>query len=106
MTCACARCLSLGVVFAVATTGTLAYWTDNVTVNGSTLTTGTINFQVNGQESIATYAGLNISNMVPGNTTAAVVTVRNNGTAPLKYTVSSTYTDTAPAGWVRSSPQR
>lgn len=88
--------LSLGLAFAAATTGTLAYWTDDVTVSGSTLSTGTINLQVNGQESIVGYAGLNIANMVPGNSTAAVLTVKNAGTAPLKYTIASTYTDSPP----------
>lgn len=88
--------LSLGLAFAAATTGTLAYWTDEVTVDGTTLTTGTINLQVNGQESITGYAGLSISNMVPGNSTAAVVTVKNAGSAPLKYTIASTYTDSPP----------
>ena len=88
--------LSLGLAFAAATTGTLAYWTDEVTVDGTTLTTGTINLQVNGQESITGYAGLSISNMVPGNSTAVVVTVKNAGSAPLKYTIASTYTDSPP----------
>lgn len=90
--------LALGAVVSIAATGSLAAWTDTVTVNGTTLTAGRIDLRVNNQDAITGYSGLNISNMVPGNSVAAVVTVSNNGTVPLTYTLDSVAVDGAPAG--------
>ncbi|MDX6325890.1 MAG: hypothetical protein QOK15_2244 [Nocardioidaceae bacterium] len=81
--------LSLGMVVGVGATGTFAAWTDSVTVSGTSISTGTIDLKVNGGDSVAGYAAMNISNMVPGNTTAGVLTVSNSGTAPLKYYVDA-----------------
>lgn len=82
--------LSLGIVLGIGSVGTFAFWTDSVTVSGTTFTAGTLILNVNGSHSPAAYTSLNIANMVPGNTTAGVLTVKNNGTAPLKYSVSAT----------------
>jgi predicted ribosomally synthesized peptide with SipW-like signal peptide len=82
--------LSLGVVMAVGATGTFAYWTDSVPVTGTTFTAGTIDLQVNGADSVSGYTSLNINNMVPGNTVAGTLTIKNNGTAPMKYSATST----------------
>ncbi len=81
--------LSLGVALGIGAVGTFAYWTDDVVISGSTFTSGTLDLQVNGENSIPAYTSLNMSNMVPGNSIAAVLTVKNNGTAPLKYTATS-----------------
>ena len=84
--------LSLGVVMAVGATGTFAYWTDSVTVSGTTFTAGTIDLQVNGANSFSGYTSLSLASMVPGNTVAGTLVIKNNGTAPMKYTATSTTT--------------
>ncbi len=89
--------LSLGVALGIGAVGTFAYWTDDVVISGSTFTSGILDLQVNGENSIPAYTSLNMSNMVPGNSIAAVLTVKNNGTAPLKYTATSVAVNT-PAG--------
>jgi len=85
--------LSSGLLFGVGAAGTFAHWTDDVTVTGITFTAGTIDLKVNNLDTITGYTTLNISNMVPGNTVAGVLTVKSSGTAPLKYTATSTATD-------------
>jgi predicted ribosomally synthesized peptide with SipW-like signal peptide len=82
--------LSLGMVVGVGATGTFAAWTDSVTVSGTSISTGTIDLKVNGSDSVVGYTTMNISNMVPGNTTAGVLTVTNSGTAPLRYYLDAT----------------
>ncbi len=85
--------LGLGLVAVLGTTGTFAFWTDDVVISGTTFTAGTIDLQVNGANAITGYTTLNLATMVPGNTVAGVLTIRNNGTASLKYTAVSTATD-------------
>jgi predicted ribosomally synthesized peptide with SipW-like signal peptide len=85
--------LGLGVVLSVGVTGTFAYWTDAATVSGTTFTAGTIDLKTNGSDNVTGYATLNLSTMVPGNSTAGVLTIANTGTAPLKYTASTTATN-------------
>ncbi len=90
--------LSLGVVASLSATGTLAYWTDEATISGTTLTSGTIDLKVGGQDSVTGYTDLDLSAMVPGNSTAATITVQNTGTAPLQWTLASSYSDTGGPG--------
>jgi len=82
--------LALGAVLAIGVTGTYASWTDSVPVSGTTITTGTLDLKVNGADSLPSYTALNISGMVPGNSTASVVTVKNAGTIPLTYYATAT----------------
>lgn len=77
--------LALGTVLALGTTGTFAYWTDSVEVSGTSISSGSIDLKVNNSDAITTYTDLNLSNMVPGNSTAGVLTVRNAGSVPLTY---------------------
>lgn len=77
----------------VATTGTWAYWTDEATVTGTSLTAGTIDLKVNTVDQVTGYAALNLGAMVPGNTSAAVLTIGNSGTAPVRFTGASTATN-------------
>lgn len=79
--------LSLGVALGIGAVGTFAYWTDDVTVTGTTFTAGTLDLQVNNLDSYATTT-LSMTGMVPGSTSAEVLTVKNNGTAPAKYTLT------------------
>jgi predicted ribosomally synthesized peptide with SipW-like signal peptide len=81
--------LCLGLLGGAVATGTYAYWTDDVTISGSTFTAGTLDLQVNGGDSwTTTTLGMSGTPMVPGSTSAEVLTVRNNGTVPLKYTLT------------------
>lgn len=84
--------LSLGMVVGLGASGTYAYWTDTVTVTGTTITAGTIDLKVNDSDTVTTFTTMNVSTMVPGDSTAGVVTVKNAGTAPLKY-----YVDASPS---------
>lgn len=86
--------LALGAVLAVGVTGTYASWTDSVPVSGISMSTGKLDLKVNGQDSLSTYAGLSMSNMVPGNSAAAVLTVSNSGTVPLTYFATATASGT------------
>jgi predicted ribosomally synthesized peptide with SipW-like signal peptide len=70
-------------------TGTYAFWTDDVTIAGTTFTSGTLDLQVNDSDSYTTTTlGMSGTPMVPGDTSAEVLTVKNNGTVPLKYTLT------------------
>src|SRR5688500_13321596 len=85
--------LSLGMVVGLGATGPYAHWPDEVARAGTTISTGTIRLAVNGSRPTLSTSSLSISNMVPGNTTAAVFTVSNVGTAPLKYYLNATATN-------------
>lgn len=85
--------LGLGVVLGAGVVGTHAYWTDSVTVVGATFSTGTIDLKVNNLDANVDFSTINLAGMVPGNSTAGVLTVKNAGTAPLKYTATSTATN-------------
>jgi predicted ribosomally synthesized peptide with SipW-like signal peptide len=81
--------LSLGLLGSALVVGTYAYWTDDVTISGTTFTTGTLDLQVNSSDSYSTTTlGMSSTPMVPGNTSAEVLTEKNNGTVPLKYTLT------------------
>jgi predicted ribosomally synthesized peptide with SipW-like signal peptide len=92
--------LGLGVVLSVGATGTFAFWTDDVTVAGTSFTAGTQDLKVNNLDTVTAYTALNATALVPGNSTAAVLTIKNNGTAPLKYTAATTATSTLGAALV------
>ena len=85
--------LSLGVALGIGAVGTFAYWTDDVVISGTSFTAGTLDLQVNGSDPLTAYTTLNITNGVPGNSNAGVLTIRNNGLAPLKYTATAAATD-------------
>lgn len=85
--------LGLGVALSLGTLATQAAWTDAVTVTGATFSTGSVDLQVNGVDTAADFTTINLAGMVPGNSTAGVLTIRNNGTVPLAYTAASTATD-------------
>lgn len=90
--------LALGVALGLGAVGTFAYWTDDVVISGSTFTAGTLDLQVNNADSYATTT-LSMSAMVPGNSSAEVLTVKNNGTASLKYTMTGGLTGTHAADY-------
>jgi predicted ribosomally synthesized peptide with SipW-like signal peptide len=90
--------LSLGVLVGVGVTGTFAFWTDDVAISGTSLTAGTLDLQVNGADA-ATTTTLSMADMVPGSSSAEVLTVENNGTAPLKYAMTGGLTGTDAAAF-------
>jgi predicted ribosomally synthesized peptide with SipW-like signal peptide len=87
--------LSLGLVVGVGATGTYAYWTDQAVITGTTIQAGTIDLKAstNGGTTYADnptdFTTMNVSTMVPGDTTAGIITIKNNGTAPLTYSATS-----------------
>jgi predicted ribosomally synthesized peptide with SipW-like signal peptide len=85
--------LALGVLAVPASVGTFAFWTDDVTVTGTTFSTGTLDLKVNALDTVTGYTTLNLTTMVPGSSVAGVLTVRNNGTVALKYTAVTAATN-------------
>jgi predicted ribosomally synthesized peptide with SipW-like signal peptide len=85
--------LALGILALPASVGTFAFWTDDVVITGASFSTGTLDLQVNGQNAVTGYTTLNLATMSPGNSVAGVLTVRNNGTVPLKYTAVTAATN-------------
>lgn len=91
--------LGLGLVGVLGTTGTFAFWTDDVVISGTTFTAGTLDLQVNNTDVSVSTTTLGMSIMVPGNTSAEVLTLKNNGTAPLKWTMTGGLTGTDAAAF-------
>lgn len=85
--------LALGILAVPASVGTFAFWTDDVTITGTTFSAGTLDLRVNGLDTVTSYTTLNLTTMVPGSSVAGVLTVRNNGTVPLKYTAVTAATN-------------
>jgi len=87
--------LSLGVALGFGTVGTYAHWTDTVSVTGTSFTAGVLDLLVNGDaDDSVSFTQMNVSNLVPGSTAAGVLTVKNVDSAPLKYDVSSSASNT------------
>ncbi len=91
--------LGLGLVGVLGTSGTFAFWTDDVVIAGTTFTAGTLDLQVNNTDVSVSTTTLGMSVMVPGNTSAEVLTLKNNGTAPLKWTMVGGLTGTDAAAF-------
>jgi hypothetical protein len=85
--------MALGVVVGLGAITTGALWTDSATVAGTTISTGTLDLKVDGQNSVSGYTSLNITNMVPGASVAAVLTIANAGNVPFTYLASSAATN-------------
>lgn len=95
--------LALGAAASVAVTGTMAAWTDTATIGGVTIATGNVNLQVAEgtgafAENIADSTVLDISGLLPGQSTAGIVKVQNTGTGPLQTTFTSAATSTGGTG--------
>lgn len=80
--------LSLGLVLGLGVSGTLAYWTDDVQVSGATFTAGTLDINVNGGDPYTAATELSMAAMVPGSSSAQVLTVNNVGNVRAKYTIT------------------
>ena len=91
--------LCLGLLAGLGATTSLAFWTDDVTISGSTFTAGTLDLEVDNADPFAGATVLSMTDMVPGATSAQVLTVENAGTAPLKYTLAGGLTGGSAAAY-------
>lgn len=98
--------LCLGLVAGFAVTTSQAYWTDDVTISGATFTSGVLDLTVNDADPYAGATVLSMTAMVPGNSSAQVLTVRNAGTAPLKYTLTGGLSGTNASAYDASAALR
>lgn len=80
--------LCLAAIAALAVGTSTAHWTDDVEVSGAAFTSGTLDLVVNDADPYTGATELGISQMVPGNTSAHLLTVKNAGTVPAKYTLT------------------
>jgi hypothetical protein len=90
--------LSLGMVVGLCGTGsfatwTLAAWTNPAAVSGATLGAARVDLKVQNLDTYSSFTALGTSKMGPSATSAGVMTVRNNGTVPLTYYVTSAATN-------------
>lgn len=100
---------ALGVLVVLGVATTSAYWTDAATVTGGTISSGTLDLTAGpttGAENLGgtgpnnwDFAALAIADMIPNESVARTLVVRNSGTAPLRFnaTVRST-TDALTSG--------
>jgi hypothetical protein len=72
---------------------TAAGWSDVATIPGTSMRSGLLDLRVDGQDAVADYAPLDLSLLVPGRTTAAVLSVANGGNVNLSYTLATSGTD-------------
>ncbi|MCW2856063.1 MAG: hypothetical protein JWR52_1678 [Marmoricola sp.] len=92
--------LSLGVVLGLGATGTFAFWTSSVAVTGTTFTAGSLSMQVDNTSGYSNVAGtLSMSNMAPGATSAQILTIKNSGSVPLKWTLTQQLSGTNAASF-------
>lgn len=69
---------------------TQARWSDSGTITGTAIHTGRLDLTVDGQDAVGGYAALGVSDLVPGGSSAGVLTIGNAGDVPLDYAVSLT----------------
>lgn len=82
--------LSLGLVLGVGSAGTFAYWTDEATVTGLTITAGTLDLELQDDaDDSVTFTSLNISTMIPGQSVAGMLKVENVGNVGFTYTAAT-----------------
>ncbi|MGL4305275.1 MAG: SipW-dependent-type signal peptide-containing protein [Mycobacteriaceae bacterium] len=84
--------LTLGLVFGLGTVGTLAIWSDTATATSGIFSTGTVDITIDNNEGKPTaygFTALGMTGMLPGNSKAAMLAVRNKGTLPFTYTTTS-----------------
>ncbi|QCQ90549.1 TasA family protein [Rhodococcus sp. SGAir0479] len=81
--------LCLGGILGIGAVGTLAAWNEKATATSGTFGTGTITLQLDNTKTLAMNT-LAATNLLPGESVAAMVTVQNKGTLPLTYTMAAT----------------
>jgi spore coat-associated protein N len=73
----------------IAASFSLGLWTDQATVGGNTFTAGTIDISTTPAS-----AAIGLSPIMPGDTVNGTLTVNNAGTAQLRYSLTSSSTNT------------
>lgn len=89
--------LSLGIVLGLGATGTLAYFTDDATLTTGAFTSGKLDLTLDqstssstvGQSGTYAKTALGITAMIPGESVAADVSVKNNAGVPFTYKTSA-----------------
>ena len=84
--------LSFGIVLGLGSVNTLAAWTDDARLAGTSAAGSIdllINSQLQGQDGTVTSTGVSAPSMLPGSVAAEVVTVRNGGTAALTFSATA-----------------
>ena len=90
--------LSLGIVGGFGAVGTLAAWSDSATATAQ-FSAGTLDLTLNGEADDAVdLTSLTMTNMYPGSSKAAVVSVANSGTLPFTYNFAATASGNASLG--------
>lgn len=85
--------LSLGVVLGLGAVGTMAAWTDDAS-STATFSTGSIDLQLTNEvDDDYSFTALNLADMAPGDSTAAVLPVQNTGTLPFTFTLAGAATN-------------
>lgn len=79
---------AVGLVVLLGSAGTGATWTDRATIPGGDIHSGAIDLRADGVDSSTTFSALDVSGLLPGGSTATVVSVENVGTAPLTWSTS------------------
>lgn len=80
--------VTLTAVVALATVGTFALFTEQEVAGANTFSTGTVNIAAAPVSALVTFSG-----MLPGDTVTNPQVISNDGSAELRYSVSSTATD-------------
>jgi hypothetical protein len=85
--------LSLGLVLSAGSVSTHAYWSGGASLAGASFSSGTIDLKVDNLDAGVPFTAMTLSGMVPGSTSAGVLTVKNAGSSDLTYTVSAAGTN-------------
>ena len=83
----------LVLLLAPGSAGTYAGWTTSEPFTGVTLTTGDLDLDVDGNDTLSGIAGLDLSSVLPGDSVATVLRVDNNGNVPLTYHLDAATTN-------------
>lgn len=82
-------------VLLASTSTTSALWHDQATVEAGSVTSGSLVLQVGGQEETYVFTALAASNLVPGQSVRAPLTISNGGTTDMVYGLTALTTATA-----------
>jgi alternate signal-mediated exported protein len=85
--------LAVAAVLLLGGRSTLAFWTRSASVSPGSIKSGSIDLKVDGVDNDSAFSTLALSGMQPGDTTAAIITVKNGGLSPLTYTVNAAATN-------------
>lgn len=88
--------LALGAVLGLGSVGTLAAWSTSTTTTSGDFVTGNVDIRVNDTEGTPTPTTISLTpnTLVPGQSRATIVTVRNVGTIAVDYTTAAAVTGT------------